>query len=815
MKRIKILMLILTLSNTMFGQMQGNAPQISVKGQVIDIETKQPLEYATIIFTPVNGKSLNGGITDDKGNFDIPVAKGTYNISVEFISFKTKKFPNRALTVDTNLGVISLEINAEALNEVEVIAEKSTVEIRLDKKIYNVGKDMTVKGGTAADVLDNVPSVSVDVEGNVSLRGSENVRILINGKPSGLVGLSGTDALRQLPADAIEKVEVITSPSARYEAEGTAGILNIILRKGKAQGFNGSFTATTGHPDNLGASASLNYRTDKVNYFGNGGYSYRNAPGSSFSNTTYLNPIAGAPKFRNENNEIVRLNNNYNTRFGIEYFLSDKSSLTGTFLYRESNGEDLSTNITDELNASKIMTRVNERIDSSDEKDKTIEYALNYSKDFTKSGHKLTLDFQYGSSTEGNQSNLTDSDTFPTLVINNPERSLTNNESKDLLFKGDYVLPLGEKAQFEFGFKADITSLNSDYLVEDYDFTTNQYINNLNFSNALEFDQNVFAVYSQYGEKINKFSYLFGLRMETTDRNIKLVDQPDNKKDFTELFPTINFGYEFSDTENLTLGYSRRLRRPHHWFLNPFESRTSETSINKGNIYLDPMYTNSFDLGYLKRWDKITLNSSVYYQHTTNNFERIQTEENRIIDGNLTLVLIRQPINLSSQDRYGFEFTANYNPYKWWRLTNSFNFFKSVTDGFYEGISYDAENTSWFTRFDSRITLPGKIDWQTSGMYMGPSEGAQSKNKAMFGVNLAFSKDILKDNGTISLNVSDLFNTRKRESTNYSPNTISVNEFQWRKRQVLLNFTYRLNQKKKRERPQRDSEGGEEEMFKA
>lgn len=797
-------------------QLKNNsAQQYSIIGIVLDAETKQPLEYATIVCTPLNGKAITGGITDQNGKFDVQVAKGSYDISVEFISFKTKTFKNREIKEDLNLGTILLEINAESLNEVEIIAEKSTVEIRLDKKIYNVGKDMTVKGGTASDVLDNVPSVSVDVEGNVSLRGSENVRILVNGKPSGLVGLSGTDALRQLPADAIEKVEVITSPSARYDAEGTAGILNIILRKGKALGFNSSFTATAGNPDYFGASANLNYRTNKVNYFTNIGYNYNNSPGKSKSDVTYLNPINDAAKYISENTKYTRENNRFNSQFGVEYYINDKTSLTGTVLYRTSDGDDASTNTRQEFNASKNLLAKNYRLEDETEKDKTLEYTLNLTKDFKKEGHKLTVDFRYGKSNEDNKSNIFEEDELGIVDENTLERSFTDETSEDVLLKADYVLPINENTQFEFGVNADLNNQTTDYLLEE--FENNQYVNNTNFSNTLDFQQNVYAVYSQYGQKINKFSYLFGLRLENTDRTIKLIQtNEDFSENFTELFPTVNLGLEFSESENITLGYSRRLSRPRSFYLNPFETRTSKTYIRSGNIYLDPTYTNSFDFGYLKRWDKITLNSSIYYQHTINNIEWVESETLRDIDNVETLVILRSPINLSSQDRYGFEFTTNYTPLKWWKLTNSFNFFKSSTEGNYNNVSYDKEDTNWFTRLESRITLPGKIDWQTSGMYMGPSEGAFSKRDGIFSVNLAFSKDILNENGTLSLNVSDLLNSRKRTSSSYTDNTISKSEFQWRSRQILLNFTYRFNQNKKRDRSRSfDSGGGEEEMFKA
>ena len=805
---ISIFTLNLSASNT------DPLEKIMLTGKVIDNDTKQPLEYATIVIKSLDGKIITGGITDTKGEFSIQVVKGVYDISIEFISFKTKTFKRKEIAGNTDLGTITLEVDAQTLNEVVVVAEKSTVEIRLDKKIYNVGKDMTVKGGTASDVLDNVPSVSVDVEGNVSLRGSENVRILINGKPSGLVGMSSTDALRQLPADAIEKVEVITSPSARYDAEGTAGILNIILRKGKANGFNGSVSASAGIPDNYGLSANLNYRTNKANFFGSGGYNYRNAPGSSKRDVINLFPSVNTPDFRNETTDMDRKNNNYNARFGTEYFLTDKTSVTGTVLYRESSGENVATNTSKEYDANKNLTRTKIRVEDQKSDGKTTEYALNFMHDFNKDGHKLTIDYQYENSTENNSAFINDRIIFPSALVNNPERNSTDNETKNTLIKSDYVLPLGKNTQFEFGFNANLNKLTSDYLVEEFNPGTNQFVNNTNFSNTLNFEQNVYSLYSQYGKKINKFSYLLGVRMENTDRKINLLQTNENfDKNFTEFFPTVNLGLELSDSENLTLGYNRRLGRAGHWFLNPFESRTSETNVRKGNVDLDPTFTNAFDFGYLKRWEKLTLNTSLYYQHAINNIEMIQMDEIRNVNGVPTDIIISSPINLSSQDRYGFEFTTNYNPIKWWKITNSFNFFKSVTDGELNGKSYDNENVSWFTRLESRISLPGKIDWQTSGMYRGPSESAYNKTKGMFGMNLAFSKDVLKEKGTLALNVSDVFNTRKRESTNYTDRTIMESEFQWRKRQVILNFTYRFNEKKKPQRQEREENGGEEGMF--
>lgn len=806
MKKITLIIAILfSISAIAQRPTRADTPKITLTGKIIEANSKQPLEYATLVLTHLKRKRVSGGITDAKGNFSIEVPKGMYSLKVEFIGFKTKNLKNRKLTENTNLGTITLSEDAEILNEVEIIAEKSTVEIRLDKKIYNVGKDMTVKGGTASDVLDNVPSVNVDAQGAVSLRGSENVRILIDGKPSALVGLTGTDALRNLPADAIEKVEVITSPSARYDAEGTAGILNIILRKGKITGFNGSLNLTVGNPDMVKIAPSINYRTKKINLFSNIGYSYRKGPGNSQTELSYLkNGVIDSTQ--TEDRIFDRESKNFNASIGLEYYLNDNSSITGNFVYRKSKGDDVATNITDKfLFNDPSQTFFNEnRVENEKEDGTDKQYSINYTNKLNSDGQKLTIDLQYGDSNQTENAPVTVDG-----ILSEANSQETN--SKEKLLQIDYVLPIGEDSQFEIGHKATYQDLGSDFKVNILDPNTN-----FDPSNNLKFKQNIYAFYSQYGSKINKFSYLLGLRTEITNIDLELQSTSQNKKsdkNYTEWFPTINLGYELNDNENLTLGYSRRLRRPRHWFLNPFESRSSSTNIFRGNPDLNPTFTSSFDLGYNTKIRKLNLGASLYYQYSTDVIQGVSIIEER----NGTNVFIRQPLNLNNEKRYGLEFTSNYNPSKKVRLSASFNYFKFNTDEF--TYTYTAQDgtqkatnlaevseSSWFARFNSRISLPAKIEWQTRIMYRGPQTSAQTDRSGMFMTNLAFSKDILKDKASLVLNVSDLFNSRKRESTTYyggreNPSTISVGTSQWRERQISLSFTYRFNQKKKRSKP--------------
>jgi outer membrane receptor protein involved in Fe transport len=822
MKKTNLFFIIFTLTFfSVFSQKPQN-DQFSITGKIIDSNTKEPLEYATVILNNQETKQLSGGITDENGNFNIKINTGTYDISFEFISFKTIKISNKIINSSINFGTIKLSEDADELDEIVIIAEKSTVEIRLDKRIYNVGKDMTVRGGSASDVLDNVPSVDVDVEGNVSLRGNENVRILIDGKPSALVGLSGTDALRQLPADAIERVEVVTSPSARYDAEGTAGILNIILRKGVATGLNGSLNATIGDPTQYRIASNINFRTKKVNLFTNLGYRNSSGPGNFLTNlSTFENESINSLRIEDRNFERNR--NGYNINVGLEYFLSKESSITGTYFFRDSDNKNLSNNIIRVFDINDILEFSDTRIQDEDEIDTTSQFALNYTNNINSSGHKLTIDFQYSESEEIEKAFINDS-----LA---EENNITTEDSKNTLIQSDYVLPIGENTQFEIGYRGEFQDLTSDFLV------TRTPTLDFDPSNNLVFKQNVNAIYSQFGSKLNKFSYLLGLRTEITDVKVRLTNT--NEKfdyKYTELFPTINVGFERTEDQSFTIGYSRRLRRPRFWYLNPFESRSSQNVIYKGNPALIPTFTNSFDLGFLQKIGKLTLNSSIYFQHSINAIQRVSRDEIRFIDGVNQVITIREPINLASEDRFGFELTTNYNPSKKVRLSGSFNVFQQESKGLYaynkfiiDEISGDIiatpeiqdlgnTNNSWFTRFNATFSLPWEIQMQNRLSYRGPRKTVQSESDGIFSANIALSKDVFKEKGSLVLNVSDVFNSRKRKSTNYNPNkenptSISYQESQWRVRQVSLNFTYRFNQKKKQQRDRRggdDFEGGED-----
>ena len=815
MKRLLLTLLIVITTCTVFAQRPNNSQNITkikISGNITDSETAEPLEYATISL--VNERFPNriqGGITNENGNFDIEIFPGKYNITLEYIGFQKVTLENRIIRVTTRLGDFKLNINSESLNEVELIGERTEVEIRLDKRIYNVGKDITVRGGSVTDVMDNIPAVSVDVEGNISLRGNDNVRILINGKPSGLVGLSGSAALRQLPAESIEKVEVVTSPSARYEASGTAGIINIILKKDELIGFNATFIANTGIPEYLGSTATLNWRTKKLNVFSTTTYRDQKSLGGGVFNNEYFNGDLPS-SFANETRDYDRIRKNYFINLGAEYYINDKTSLTISGFVRDSNNtSDANTEI-DDLNVNGDILSSVDRLQEEAEEDNSSQFTANFTKKFNDDGHELVAEIQLQKSAEDEFANISNSDS-PSETAGTLESQTRN------LIQLDYVWPIDKNTQFEFGYRGDFSSQENDYEIAIKG--NGRFIIDTNLSNVLLFEQNINALYTQYGKKINKFSYLLGLRIEKTNIVINQKTTNDFKeKKYTNFFPTVNLSYEFSEEENITLGFSRRIRRPRSWSLNPFPSRSSVTFFRQGNPDLDPSYSSTFDFGYLKRWEKFTLNGSAYYQKATQVITRITEATGEVVrvseDPIIEIPSLRATsINLAENNRLGTEFTLTFTPSRKFRLSGNFNIFNSETIGTYNNQVFDAEIVSWFARINSNVTLPKGWTAQLRGFYRGPNATAQSKSKGFFVLSGAINKDVLNKKGTLSFNASDLLNSRFYRNTTTTKLFTNYSEFQWRRPSYVMTFTYKINERKnqRRKRGQNYGDGGDDVEF--
>ena len=811
MNRLFITSLFILVFKLNFSQSYNyNQPkEYIISGVISSLDNDELLEYATItLLNPQDKSVITGGISDNLGKFSIPVKVGTYDVLIEFISFKNLTLDKVELNNNIDLGKIRLELDYEALGEVEIIAEETTVEVKLDKKIYTVGRDLSVRGGNAGDVLDNIPSVSVDLEGNILLRGNDAARILINGKPSSLVGID-SKFLQQLPSDAIEKVEVITSPSARYEAQGSGGIINIILRKSKKLGLNGSLSSSVGDPKRNALSSNLNYRNGKLNFFNSSGWNDNLSPGGGYNNSEYYN--SDEPNtFFEENRQRERSRSGYFLNNGIEWYLSDNTSIVGSFFYNKADSENVQNNFINQVDSfgGDIL---NQTIQTENEisNDFNREYNFNYETNFDDTGQKLTVDLQFDNSEDYENGDVL-RDNELDEVIN------TKEESNSYLIKADYVYPIGDNKQFEAGIRISEDDNITDYKV--FENIDSEIVEDLDQSNIFQYKEQINALYTQYGVKVeDKYSFLVGLRVENTIKDInQLTTQDYINKNETGLFPTFNFGLELDENETLTFGYNRRIRRPWSRFINPFPSKTSPLNIFRGNPDLNPTYSNNIDFGYLKRFESsFTINTSAYFQRSTDTYNFINQENGETVqlNGEEIPVVERFPINLSSNERFGFELNLSYRKGRKWNINSNFNLYTNKVVGSYEDLVFDNESLSWSFRLNNKLTLPGKIEWQTRMNYRGPEETAITKRDGNFSVDLAFSKELFNDNASITFNVRDLLDQGGWKTETFNQTFYNDSEYRWRQRSYTLNFTYRFNQKKNQNRRQMRSGGYEDGAF--
>lgn len=815
MKNFKILLISAALF-TVSSAMSQNQPVIS--GKIVSKETKEPLEYASVAFqSTTNAEYITGEITDENGGFTFEASADVYDITIDYMGFNPIIISGKEISTDWNMGTIEVSSGEEQLEDLVIQVERSPVELRLDKRIYNIGDDDVVKGGTASDVLDNVPSVSVDSDGTVSLRGNESVRVLIDGKPSGMAANIG-DALKMLSAESIDQVEVITNPSARYEAEGGAGLINIILKKGKDQGLNGNVTATVTDPSGYSVATTLNYRQENFNIFANLSYRDNKTFGNSLSNTEYFDENGNTNQFVDEFSDRERNRKGFNGNVGFEWYLTDKFTWGQNFSWRRSNGDNPNDVTYYTYNAARELMNSRMRNTAEDDFKENVDYTNDFTYKLNNDGHELKA-----SATISKNYDLEDS-SIATYNVgdNNPlTEDLTDAEEANLnhQLRVDYTLPITENTHFEAGYLGNFNNLNTNYEVNSYNNGVLE-PNDL-FLNNLEYKESVQALYTQFGSKINKFSYMLGLRWENSKINVnQLVTEDYNEKKYDNFFPSAFLNYEFNETTNASVSYSKRVRRPRGRMLNPISDYSSSINFYMGNPGLNPAFTDAFDLGFMKRFSSIfTLSTSAYLNRTNDSFEYVR-RINGVNSEGIPITVIT-PINLSDEYRYGFEFNFNYTPFYWLKLNGNMNFYQQETRGDYTFVdfddnlitqNFDQDAFRWSGRLTARVTLPGEVNWQTNYMYFSGGNTPQGKMLDNHNLNMALSKDFLNDKATLSLNVQDLFNSRKWRTESLLESADIYREMQWRERTVNLSFTYRFNQSKKQAQQNNNNRGDDGDM---
>ncbi|TDE18269.1 outer membrane beta-barrel family protein [Dyadobacter psychrotolerans] len=798
-----ILFLNAFFSNQIHAQTTG---KLKVVGKITDSQTDTPLAYANVrLFKLVDSVFVAGAITDETGSFVVDITAGNYYALSEFIGYKSNYKSAVHLTAvnsPLDLGKIKLAASARNLEEVTVQAEKSTMELSLDKKIFNVGKDLANAGGTAVDILTNVPSVAVDVEGNVSLRGSGNVRILIDGKPSGLVSIKGGAGLQSLQGSMIERVEIITNPSARYEAEGMGGIINIVLKKERKEGFNGSFDIITGYPTNYGAAANVNYRRKNLNFFINYTMSFRNTPGRNYLyQETYRNDSTFIME-RDMHSKLRGMNNS--ARGGIDYYFNTKNILTGAYTWRTSKGKRFSTlNYKDYLFSTANPTGITTRTQDETETEPNAEYALTYRKTFNRKGQEFTADVRYLDNWENSdqyyRENVYKPDGSPSGIPFLLQRAVNYETEKQLLFQVDYVHPFGKDGKLEAGLRSSSRDMTNDYSVTQQGENGEWFVLP-NLTNDFLYEENINAAYGIVGNKFRKLSYQAGLRAEWTGVTTELRTTKEvNERKYANLFPSVHLTYDLAKQNAMQLSFSRRVRRPQYNDLSPFATYSDNRNYWSGNPDLNPEFTNVFEVGHIKYLDKGSITSSIYYRHTNGKIISIRTVQD---NGNS----YTRPENLGTEDAYGAEFTGSFVPYQWWKLDGSLNFFRAITDGTEVDQSFKSDTYSWFVRMTSRFTLWKTTDLQFRGNYEAPQQTPQGRREALSTLDLAASRDILKNNGTLTLSVIDVFNSRRFRSITEGANFYTRNNSQGRLRQINLTLNYRLHQAKKKAKDGIDGE---------
>lgn len=747
-----------------------------IKGIVIENDTKQAIPFANIILTDTNTKNVIGTVSDINGKFNLQTASINFYIEISVIGYKTKTISKFNKTTGTiNLGTILLETDSENLDEVVVRGNVSKTEFKLDKRVFHVGKDISSSGASALEALNSVPSVNVSIEGDISLRGNGSVQILINGKPSVLADES-SNALGTITADMIDSIEVITNPSAKFEASGTGGILNIILKKEEKKGLNGSLSLNTGAPDNHSLGLSLNRRTENFNLFTQIGAGYRSLPqdnksinkdlvteetvyneGTSFRNETFFNITLGTDYHINKRN-ILTLSGNY------AYEIETQPSHAIYSIY-DSNEQLFSSW---------------SREETTDATNPKFQYELNYNKEF-KNNKEHTLQFSalgryFGKDLSSEFVNT------PMAGDTNDNRQQINTDYKqaDYTFKLDYTNPFTEKYGLETGLQYVINDVGNDYEVKEY--INNDYDINDNLTNNFIYLQKVLGLYFSGSYELNKWGIKAGLRVEQTNLTTELTNtNEENQQKYSSFFPSFHSSFKVSENTSFQVGYSKRIFRPRLRDLNPFLNIRNPYSSYVGNPDLQPEFTDSYELTSIYKIGKTSLSSSLYHRLTTDVVERISYSNDN--------VTITKPENIGTNSSVGFETNGKYVANKWLSFNGDFNINYFERNGNFEKQSFDFIGKQWSGRLGSKIRLPADIDIELTGNYRSNYETVQGNTSGYANLDFGVRKKIFKGKAIVNFAVRDVFSSKISEHFVYQPTFESYN-FRQRGRFITFGISY-------------------------
>lgn len=788
MRRILILLLlILFIQNTTDAQRRQRMNDYSgiITGKVVDSETDEPMEYANIVlFAKRDSSMVTGTVTNVEGVFTLELNRpGRFYMTADFMGFEksvldtvTLMPPSKAL----DLGVIRLERATYQIDEVNVEGERLPFEYRIDKKIINVDQQLTTVSGSAVDALQNSPSITVDIDGNVFLRGSQSFTVLIDGRPT---ILDGNDALEQIPATSIKNIELITNPSAKYDPEGTAGIINVILKKNSLQGLSGISNVNLGTFYQHGVDVAANYRVDDFVFTISANYNKRKHPGTIDRFATTITP---EKTFKNEfHGDRDGERTHYDIKFGIDYNLTESDIfMIGTRYGGREGGHDREMDISEWNSIDQTWFHYNS--DSDEERNGTFfsSYA-GYEHLFDSQSHKLTLRFEYGTRDFEELSISEDFLDDGTMLV--ARKYSEEGPDTEYEIKADYYYEMDKDNILEIGMESEFESENEESKNYYYDYDINQYIFRDEYSHESDFKDNTHAAYVTFASQIDDFGIKLGLRGEYTDRKMTLVETNQSFiVDKMDYFPTVHTSYNIAKGTQLMASYSRRIQRPRGWYLEPFETWMNENNLRIGNPELEPEYIDAYEVGFAQHFESTSFSLEGYYHLNKNNIEHVHTpyEDD---------VMLHTFVNIGEVKRIGVEAMINIMPTEWWNMNIMGSYFNVTQTGELFGESYDTEENNWNTRFMTMFRIFKGLTLQMHLRYDPPSKTIQGEREEQFMTDAAFNYDIIEKTLSTTLQIRDIFSTGKYEFTSVGSNFDSYTKFTRTAPSVMLTFTYKLN----------------------
>ncbi|QNK62591.1 TonB-dependent receptor [Pedobacter sp. PAMC26386] len=794
----KFLFVTVTICTTIF-QLNAQTPASGkLTGKVVDIQNNETVPFATAILINRKTKAtVKVAQTDADGSLimnDVPA--GVFTFKISYVGYQTMVRDSVAITKTQhliNLGTIKMKAaKGNVLSEVTITAQKTPIQLGIDKKVFSVDQSLVSEGGSAGDLLQNVPSVQTDVDGNVSLRGSTGVKVLIDGKPSLIAGGNIAQVLASIPASSIETVEVITNPSAKYDAEGQSGIINIVLKKNTKLGFNGNVALTAGNRDNYNGNLSLSFQNKKINIYGNYGYRYGNRPGGGYNNIQYLTR-KDSLAFADQLSRFTSTDKSHNAKAGLDYYLTDKDILSFSAGYNRRDNDRTEFLDINKYRQGRVPLEFSKRMNTNNGSGHSYDLNLDYSHKF-KPNQELTFNFGYSNGTNDNfqlyNTSIYSLNGLPVTadpqLLNNTNDGTNKNYNVQL----DYTMPLGKLGKIETGYRSQIKFSDANTVAKKYNPVTGAYDDNLPLSNQFDSKDQVHALYINYQNQIKNFGYQIGLRAEdallnTTsggyDQTGQMISAP-ARIAYKRLYPSVYLTQKFTGEQQIQLSYTRRVNRPRPWDTNPFIDYSDPLNWRQGNPNLLPEDVHSFELGYSKFWPKVTLISSAYARQTNDLIQRVRSIPNA--DG----VIITTPLNLTKDLSSGLEFIGKVDVVKAWNFMANLNIYHSKIDA---APAYNIKGNSgfsWNANVTNNFVLPHSITLQVRADYNSSQVLAQGTRKAMYGVDGGAKYDFKNKKASLSLNVRDIFNTRKWGMITQDANTIV--EFQRYQQGPMGNLTF-------------------------